>query len=174
MGVNVVMAKTVCCIGHRKIEITNELKKSITQYMEYLIQHENVEIFLFGSRSQFDDLCYKITSQLKDIYPHIKRAYIRSNYEYISDSYEKYLLKDYEETTYPQECVNSGKTSYLKRNQAMIDKSDYCIFYYNENYQPPQRKNSKRDIFSYQPKSGTALAYKYAMQKKKNIKNFYK
>ena len=67
----------------------------------------------------------------------------------------------------------SGRASYVERNQAMIDKSDYCIFYYNEDYLPPRRKYSKRCITDYQPKSGTALAYHYAEQNKKIIKNFY-
>ena len=43
----------------------------------------------------------------------------------------------------------------------MINKSDYCIVYYDENYLPPRRKNSRRDITDYQPKSGTAVAYDY-------------
>ena len=33
----------------------------------------------------------------------------------------------------------SGKAAYIERNKAMIDDSDYCIFYYNQNYKPPQR-----------------------------------
>lgn len=55
----------------------------------------------------------------------------------------------------------------------MIDKGDYCIFYYDENYLPSKRKKFKICALDYQPKSGTSLAYKYAEQKKKNIKNFY-
>lgn len=65
----------------------------------------------------------------------------------------------------------SGKASYVERNQAMINDSDYCIFYYDKNYQPGMRKYSKRSIGYYQPKSGTALAYAYARQKKKIIIN---
>ena len=44
--------------------------------------------------------------------------------------------------------------------------------YYNENYAPP-RKNSKRDLTDYQPKSGTKIAYDYAVKKKKEIINVY-
>ena len=167
-------AKICCFIGHRKIERTVELKQAIYNYVESFIVNENVKIFLFGSRSQFDDLCYKVVSELKEKYPDIKRVYVRSCYEYVSDMYMKYLLEGYEETIYPKECKNSGKISYLKRNQAMIDQSDYCLFYYNENYLPPKRKWARRDLFEYQPKSGTALAYKYAQQKKRYIINFYK
>ena len=45
--------------------------------------------------------------------------------------------------------------------------------YYNEHYEPKMRKYSKRSISYYQPKSGTALAYKYAELKKKEIINIF-
>ena len=168
------MCKRVCFIGHRKIVVTEDLKNNITEYIEYLINDKNVNIFLFGSNSQFDDLSYEIVSNLKEKYPDIKRVYVRNCYEFISDKYEKYLLDEYEETTYPEECKNSGKLSYVKRNQAMIDQSDFCVLYYDENYLPPKRKKANADLLDYQPKSGTAVAYNYALQKKKQIKNFYK
>ena len=167
------MYKIVCFIGHREIDITADLKKKITEYVEYLIVYKNVRIFLFGSRSQFDDLCYYLVSELKEKYTDIKRVYVRSCYEKLSEFYENYLLENYEETIYPLECVNAGKVSYIKRNQAMINKSDYCIFYYKKDYLPPKKKWAKRALFYYQPKSGTALSYKYAEQKQKQIKNFY-
>jgi len=40
-----------------------------------------------------------------------------------------------------------------------------------ENYILPKRKISKRDISSYQPKSGTKIAYQYAVKKKKKLIN---
>ena len=48
----------------------------------------------------------------------------------------------------------------------MIDGSDYCVFYYDENYKPPRRKYSKRSVGDYQPKSGTKVAFDYANQRK--------
>ena len=53
----------------------------------------------------------------------------------------------------------------------MIDKSNVCIFYYDENYLPPRRRNAKRDIADYQSKSGTKIAYDYAKTKNKKIIN---
>ena len=67
----------------------------------------------------------------------------------------------------------SGKANYIERNQAMINNSDYCVFYYDKNYQPEMSKYSKRSIGYYQPKSGIVLAYKYAKQKKKEIINIF-
>ena len=55
----------------------------------------------------------------------------------------------------------------------MIDASDICELYYNKNYLPPKRKQSNINIIDYQPKSGTAIAYAYATQKKKMIYNMF-
>ena len=100
-------------IGHRKIQNCERLTEQIKRTVLNLIDEKQVDTFLFGSRSAFDDLC-------------------------------------------------------------MIDKADICIFYYNENYQPPLKLATKKRIFSFQPKSGTKIAYDYAVQKKKTIINLFK
>lgn len=77
----------------------------------------------------------------------------------------------YDEERHHENRYTAGKASYIERNQAMINESDYCIFYYNKNYLPQMRKYSKQDVCYYQPKRGTALAYAYAIKKKKTIVN---
>lgn len=81
------------------------------------------------------------------------------------------LLEQFEDTYYPQSVLNAGKASYVKRNQEMIDKSNICIFYYDENYELPRRKSSQNDVTSYKPNSGTEIAYSYAMKKNKEVIN---
>ena len=165
--------KTCCFFGHRKIDETEELKNKLSEIIENLIVNENVDTFLFGSKSQFDDLCHKITTELKEKYPHIKRIYVRSAYRYIPDWYEESLLENNEGTYFPEHMGNAGKASYVERNQEMINKSDFCVVYYDENYAPPRRRNSKRDLLDYQPKSGTKVALDYAMKKGICIKNVF-
>ena len=53
----------------------------------------------------------------------------------------------------------------------MINHSKFCVVYYDENYLPPRRRNSKSDSTDYQPKSGTKVAYDYVMKKGKIIIN---
>ncbi len=163
--------KTCCFLGHRKVENADRLEQIIYEKSEQLITKENIYTFLFGSKSKFDDLCYKVISNLKEIYPHIKRVYVRAEYSEISEDYKNYLLEFYEDTYYPEKIVGAGKCSYVERNYMMIDKSDFCIVYYKPEYKPPKRKNSRRDLFEYQPKSGTQIAYDYAVKKKKIIYN---
>ena len=165
--------KTCCFFGHRKIDETEELKNNLCRIIENLITNEKVDTFLFGSKSQFDDLCHKVVTKLIEKYPNIKRIYVRSAYQYIPDWYEKSLLENNEGTYFPEYMENAGRASYVERNQEMINKSDFCIVYYDENYLPPRRKNSRRDLFDYQPKSGTAVAYDYAVKKKKEIVNVF-
>ena len=144
-----------------------------TQYneIETLITYKKVHTFLFGSKSQFDDLCYKIVTELKEKYPHIKRIYVRAEFPYIDDSYKNYLLESYEDTYYPSKMIDAGKAAYVERNYEMINNSRYCICYYDENYMPPRRKNSRRDLTDYQPKSGTRIAFDYARKEELNIIN---
>lgn len=154
------MKNKICCFfGHREIENENELKVKIKQQIEALIVNEEIYIFLFGSKSAFDDLCYLVTTELKQKYPHIQRVYVRAEYPYISEHYKNYLLESYEDAYYPQKILNSGRASYVERNYEMIDKSCVCVVYYNSEYAPKSRK------------SGTQIAYNYALKKKKKIIN---
>ncbi len=169
--------KTVCFFGHRKIDVSDELKTVLYKEIENLIVDDEITTFLFGSKSQFDDLCYKIVSELKNKYPDIRRIYVRAESEFIdgegSRAYREGLMEHYEHTYYPESVSGAGKAVYVKRNQHMIDESAVCVVYYDENYAPSRRKHSRRDLFDYQPTSGTSVAYKYAERKKRKIVNIY-
>ncbi|MBE7042883.1 MAG: hypothetical protein E7399_05250 [Ruminococcaceae bacterium] len=149
-----------CCVfGHRKVEEKNKLKEKLTELFEQLIVSENVTTFYLGSKSEFNDLCCKVLAVKKEKYPHIQRVYVRGEYPCIDENYENYLLESYEKTYFPQRAIHAGKAVYVERNREMIDQSEICIVYYKNNYLPPKRK------------SGTAIAYQYALQKKKIIIN---
>ncbi len=163
--------KTCCFFGHRKISEANSLEVKLYKIIENLISESNVDTFLFGSKSEFDCLCRKVVAELKEKHTHIKRIYIRAEYPKISEDYEKYLLESCEETYFPQRAINAGKAVYVERNHEMIDNSDICIVYYKCGYLPPKRKNSRKELLLHQPKSGTDIAYKYAVRKKKTIIN---
>ena len=166
--------RTCCFFGHRKIRETEDLKKNLRKIIEKLIVTEKTDTFLFGSNSEFDDLSLNIVTKLQAEYPHIKRIYIRSSFPEISDNYKSHLLESYDKTYFPASLQNAGRASYVKRNQEMILKSRFCVIYYDENYLPPKRKKSKHDALAFQPKSGTAVAFAYALQKKREIINVFR
>ncbi len=173
--------------GHRKIKITDELKQRVKDIIEKLIIKENVLIFLFGSKSNFDSLCHLIVSELKEKYPKIKRisftcksetCVLESERQSLEEVYSYFRGKEVhllgvEEEIEHKTKYTSGRASYIERNRAMIKESDFCIFYYDENYMPQERKFSKRSVCYYQPRSGTKLAYEFAKQKRKNIINIF-
>lgn len=178
-------SKTCSFFGHRKIEISEELKQKVKEIIEDLIVNHNVLTFLFGSRSDFDHLCHVIVTELKERFLNIKRiSYTcrsefcileneKQKWEKIYSYFEKkeVCILGFEEEVEHKTKYTSGKASYVERNHAMINDSDYCVFFYDEKYNPPKRKKSKKDLFEYQPKSGTKLAYNYAKQKRKIVLN---
>ena len=148
-----------CFIGHRTITVTNELCERIRTTVLDLIDNQGVDTFLFGSRSQFDELCLKIVTEIKEIRPHIRRIYVRVEYSYISADYEKYLLTFYDETYMPESIIHAGKAVYIERNRYMIDSADICVFFLDTS----TTSNKKQ--------SGTSIAYHYAHSLTKTIYN---
>ena len=166
--------QTCCFFGHRKISGTDGLRERLYESIENLIIFNYVDTFLFGSKSDFDKLCLAVVTELKYKYPHIQRVYVRAEFQHINDDYKAYLLQSYDDTYYPEQISGSGRAAYVERNQIMIDCSDICIIYYDKNYQPPTSTYNRHKILSYQPKSGTKIAYEYALKKGKYIVNFFK
>lgn len=146
---------TCCFFGHRKINVTDELISRLKATVEGLITEKKVDTFLFGSKSEFDKLCLKVVTELKNKYPHIRRIYVRAEFPYIDEDYTSYLLQSYDQTYYPEHIINAGKASYVERNCEMIDNSDYCIIYYDENY--PLSKSGTKRAYDYAIKKGAAV-----------------
>lgn len=152
--------KTCCIIGHRNFVITTEIALKVNKIVDNLIVNENVTEFLFGSKSNFIDYCYDIVTEYKNRYPNLKRIFVRAEYPLINDDYYKHLKTYYEDSYFYSEKLISNKFSYIRRNKAMIDKSDFCLFYYDKNY-----------FLSTKTQSGTRIAYEYAVKKGKNVIN---
>lgn len=151
--------QTCCFIGHRTINETEELKFKLCQIIEKLIVENSVDTFLFGSKSRFNDLCLELVTKMKEKYPHIKRIYVRAEYQRIDDNYKNYLLESYEDTYYPERIIGAGRAVYVERNFEMINNSHFCIVYYDEQNTPTTRK------------SGTKIAIDYAVKQGKQIIN---
>ena len=178
---------TVCFFGHRTVTDAAQLKTKLTQTVSELIA-DGADTFLFGSRSEFDSLCWEVVTELQAQYPHIKRVSYVTPHETAVTSKEQRMrleqiyaglagsevrLRDYESAVNSQKSQNATKNAYIMRNQEMIDNSDVCVFYYDKNYLPPKRKLSERQVAFYQPQSGTSVAFAYATAKRKTILNLF-
>lgn len=150
--------ENACCVfGHRSVIETQELYAKLCVLIENMIVEEKVDTFLFGSKSRFNDLCLEAVTKIKEKYPHIKRIYVRAEYPHISRQYENYLLQHYEDSYYPEKLLGAGRAVYVERNYEMIDRSQFCIVYFDQENMPLHRK------------SGTEIALEYAIKKGKKI-----
>lgn len=151
----------VAVIGHRKINKTQDLVNKLTETIVNLIVNEGADTFLFGSKSEFNNLCYEVVTELRYTYPHIKRVFIRAEYQNISDDYLNNLLTFYEDTFYPKNVEEAGALAYVVRNEYLVLMCDILLAYYNPNCKYRNRQ------------SGTKMAVEFAGINKKRIINVF-
>lgn len=146
------MGKDKICsfFGHSEIEVTEELYASTTAEIKKLINLD-CRTFYFGGYGLFDDLCYRIVTKLKEENPslEIKRVYCVPQERYLRKKSPYFNREDYEEVIYLTPSFEGWYKSIYFRNCAMIDESDFVIFYAEE-----------------REKSGAYKAFKYANKKK--------
>ncbi len=172
-----------CFIGHRKIQDKAAVQEKVKEVVEDLIAEKGVRTFLFGSRSEFDDICHAVVTEFQKNYPDIVRVNYNCKSEYVVKKDERerleqiertvlkkeVRLKDYERGKISDRVYSAGKASYVERNEEMIDDSTYCVFFYREGYRPKPNNPCQTS-----KTSGTKLAYEYAERKKKIIINIAK
>ena len=164
-------SKTCCFVGHRKVKNYNATKDKVKVIVENLITKEGVSVFLLGSKSEFNTLCYEVITELKKVHKHIERIYVRAEFPYIDDEYKNYLLEYYEQTYYPEKIIKSGRACYVERNYEMIENSAYCIVCFDEAH--TQQKGDTGNKGNIKAKSGTKLACEFAKRKKRNVFNVF-
>lgn len=147
--------KVCSCFGHFTVEINDELKASTSKEIDKAIEF-GVRIFLFGGRSDFDNLVYDIVSDIKTQRPqlNLKRIFCFPLDKHLRKPPNWFQRKEYEGYECPAKDFDWWYTSIYYRNCAMIDQSDFVLFYAEE------RENS-----------GAYKAYKYAVNTHKKIIN---
>ncbi len=70
----------VCFIGHRKVADTEQIKDRLHDTISMLIKN-GADTFIFGSRSEFDTLCWEVVTELQAQYPHLKRISYNAPHE---------------------------------------------------------------------------------------------
>lgn len=147
--------KTCSCFGHTRVEITEELRTQTKIEIENAIA-DGVRTFLFGGKSDFDDLVYDLVSEIKSQQPElgIKRVFCFPLINDLRKHPRWFIKKEYEALECPEKSFDYWFTSLYYRNIAMIDRSDIVLFYAME-----------------RAESGAYKAYRYAVKKHKKIIN---
>ena len=127
---------------------TEEVKSTVKKTVEKLITENGVNVFLFASRSEFELLCLKTVTELKNMYPHVRCLYVRAERGYVNEEYKEFVANNYDDTFCPFE-------SSAKRNRYIIDNSEYCVF-------------------GGKTANNTKTAYKYATKRKRHVVDLQK
>ena len=160
--------KACSFFGHRDAPHTEALKDKVKETVERLIVEEGVDTFLFGSRSNFDELCHIVVTELKEKYPYIQRIAYLCKHETacsvgagmgLKQRIKKLTGRDvyvpeYEDIRKSDRMNSAGRASYVERNYWMVDDSNFVIMYFKVKLEERLR-------------SGVRVAYEYA---KKRIK----
>ena len=133
------MEKRVCFFtGHRNIleKSYNDIYKSTKDSIEKLILDKDVTFFKAGGARGFDTICSLCILELKKKYPYIKLILILpcKNQEVKWNKKDKELynmvLQNTDEIIYISEKYTEN--CMLKRNDKLVENSDYCICYLKE------------------------------------------
>lgn len=152
-----IVEKTCSCFGHFDVDITDDLIARTKIEIEKAIE-DGVRTFLFGGRSDFDDLCYDIVTEKRNANPqlHLKRVFCFPLDKHLRKPPHWFIRKEYEALECPTKNFDYWYTSIYYRNLAMIDQSDLILFWVEP------RENS-----------GAYKTYKYAVKKHKCFVNLF-
>ncbi len=137
---------TVTFCGHGSLSVSEHsfLAEKLYYEIENLIKN-GADKFLLGGYGSFDRLCAETVKKLKEIYPHITSILV---IPYLNKKYNTDIC-DY--TIYPPIEKTPPKFAISKRNEYMVEQSDFVIAYVTHSF------------------GGAATTLDYARRKKKTI-----
>ena len=112
--------QTCSCFGHSDVDITDELTARTMIEINKAI-NDGVRIFLFGGRSDFDDLCYDLVTKKRNAEPqlNIKRVFCFALDKQLRKSPRWFIQKEYEALECPTKDFDYWYTAIYYRNLAM-------------------------------------------------------
>lgn len=129
------MTKKICTFaGHSKIYGDDTIKERLKKEIKNLIENCGVNTFYNGGKGQFDLLCAECANELKNDYPFIKSYLILAYMPGKKNQFDADFYKNFDDTLYPEIEKVPPKFAIIKRNEWMVDKSDFLISYVEHNW----------------------------------------
>lgn len=142
--------KTCCFAGHANVSNQEEIKIKLKTEIINLIEKENVTTFYSGDKGTFDWLCAGMLRRLKEDYPFIKSYLVLAYTLKRDEDYMEYVAEIFDDIFYPDIKNTPKRFAILKRNQWMVNNSDFLIAYVEHDWggayktlKYAQRKNIK-------------------------------
>lgn len=113
---------TISFFGHSDYKPNEEDKMAIIRKIDELVGDESCE-FLLGAMGSFDLFARKCCLEFKTINPNVKLTLVLP---YLNRDYN---IKGYDESVYPPLEKVPQRLAIVKRNEWMVEQSDYIIAY---------------------------------------------
>ena len=122
----------ICCFaGHSMIYSEEILKQKLRTEIINLIEKENVTTFYSGGKGDFDWLCAKTIDELRTNYPFINSYWVLAYMPKEKDEYLDSMARIFDDTVYPDIESVPKRFAIIKRNEWMVNNSDFLIAYVN-------------------------------------------
>ena len=131
------MCKKICTFaGHADIAPgeKNLIKSKLKNEIIKLIKNENVDTFYCGGKGDFDKLCSTCIKQIQSDYPFVKSFLILAYMPGEKSEFDLDPYGEYDGTIYPDLENTPPRFAIIKRNEWMINKSDFLVTYITYNY----------------------------------------
>ncbi len=140
--VNTSLEKSCSFFGHSNISQDKEVERKLLILIEKLIVEEGYNLFYFGGFGDFDTICYKVVSALRQKYKHVKRVFCLTEEKYLSPSKRPKWLQEeeYEEFIYFTLENNYWYKRIYFRNCEIIKRSELIIFFVKNEGESGARK----------------------------------
>ncbi|MGN0608767.1 MAG: SLOG family protein [Oscillospiraceae bacterium] len=155
--------RSCCFTGHRKIQITENLTRILSNNLCCLIEEYGVTDFYSGGAVGWDTLCAQTVINLRRKYPQIRlHLILPCCEEQQTAAWSGRQKAEYREILAAADSVEFISENYYngcmkKRNARLVELADFCVCYYNE-------KNSA---------SGTGQTVRMALKKHIILINLY-
>lgn len=120
------MKITFC--GHRQLELSKEESESIKNFLVEKIKACPNATFYLGGYGDFDNTVFELLKEIQKDFPKIELIFVSP---YLDPSYAKlsYAKEIYDDIIYPPIEKVPKKFAILKRNEWMVDQSDFVVSY---------------------------------------------
>lgn len=135
---------TVSFFGHRKLYEKTEVEKRLTDCILNILENGASE-FLLGDYGEFDRLCATVLHRQRANYPQMRLIYVQPYLDRAP------LENIFDASVYPSLEAVPKRYAILRRNEWMIEQSDFVVIYCRASY------------------GGAAAASAYATRKKKRV-----
>ena len=121
--------------GHRDFVEDDNISAKIKNIISDCVSNKNIYNFLLGGYGHFDYCCAKYINELKSNYPEIRIYLVLAYINKKLDQYDKNFIQTmYDDILYPPIEKTPLKYSIVKRNEWMVENSQFVIFYVNKTW----------------------------------------